>query len=116
MKPMETRRAELYEEISHRVCAECQNLGLDIDMARHIGAAMADLVAEIAGGQVISFPKDAAYQLSLREQEILHAHQRGANYLDLMFKYKMSERGVRKLLKRATLRHGTSLRQQALEL
>jgi Mor family transcriptional regulator len=112
---MKARRADLYEEIAQRVCVECQDLGLDAEMARHIGAAMADLLAEVAGGQVLSFPKDAAYQLSLREMEILRAHQQGASYLDLMTRYRMSERGIRKLIKRATARHAGS-RQQALSL
>ncbi len=113
---MEDRRTELLAHVAQRAAEIVRELGIDDARADHIGAAIADMVAEDCGGQVISFPKDAAYRLSLREQVILQEHRSGSGYADLMRRYNMTERGLRKLLKRAQDRHSGSRQQQSLDI
>ena len=104
MNPMAIRRNELLTEAAEQAAAAALELGLPKDRADQIGAAVADRLAENWAGQVLSFPKDHAYRLSLRDREILAAHREGASYAELCRKYDMTERGMRKLIRRAQLR------------
>lgn len=104
MKPMEARRSALYAHMAAVAAAAARELGLDPSTAEHIGAAVTDAIAEDVGGEVLSFPKDAAYRLSIREREILEAHRNGATLSKLSHDYKMTERGLRKLIARAIVR------------
>lgn len=105
MKPMVARRNALYEVIAERAIETAIELGVPRELAEHIGAAVVDGLVEDVGGEVLSFPKDAAYKLSQRELAILDRHRNGATYAQLAHDYNMSERGVRKLIKRARLRN-----------
>ena len=105
MSPMELRRSELYAHIADVVTDTARQLGIDVDQADHLAAAVVDSIAEDVGGQVLSFPKDAAYKLSKRELEILDRHRKGATLAQLSRDYNLGERGLRKLLKRAELRN-----------
>jgi Mor family transcriptional regulator len=107
MKPMEARRNELLADVAAHAAATAQELGVPADQAEQIGAAVADALAANWGGQTLSFPKDAAFRLSQREQEILAAHRAGTPVPRLAQVYRMSEQGLRKLLRRAELRGGS---------
>lgn len=104
MKPMEARRAALYTHLTGIVQATAADLGLDPATAEHVAAAVMDAIAEDVGGEVLSFPKDAAYKLSFREREILERHRRGATLRELSHDYNMTTRGLRKLIARAIVR------------
>lgn len=106
MKPMEARRNELLADVAAHAAATAREFGVPADQAEQIGAAVADALAANWGGQTLSFPKDAAYLLSAREREILAAHRSGTPVARLALDYKMSEQGLRKLLRRAQLRAG----------
>ncbi|MGH8037044.1 MAG: Mor transcription activator family protein [Stenotrophomonas sp.] len=101
---MEARRSELLADAAAQAADTAREMGLSQDRADQIGAAVADRLAENWSGQVLSFPKDHAFKLSLREREILAAHRDGASYSELARKYDMTERGIRKLIRRAELR------------
>lgn len=111
MKPMEARRAALYAHAAAKAAEVARGLGLDESSCEHIGAAVADGLAEDFGGEVLSFPKDSAYKLSIRERTILEAHRCGTPLRKLMKDYDMTERGLRKLLKRAITRDRDLLQQ-----
>lgn len=113
MKTMEARRAELLAHVAARAADTATDFGLSEDQADQVGAAIADALADDFGGQVLSFPKDSAYRLSIRDRAILEAHRNGASLLTLMRDYKITERGLRRLLKRAESRD-RDLRQQQL--
>ncbi|ASE52181.1 MAG: hypothetical protein LBV10_09395 [Stenotrophomonas sp.] len=110
---MEARRSELLADAAAQAADVARELGLDQDRADQVGAAVADRLAENWSGQVLSFPKNHAFKLSQREREILAAHRDGASYAELARKYDMTERGIRKLLRRAELRD-RDLRQMGL--
>lgn len=110
MKPMEARRNELLADVAAHAADTAKEFGVPEDRADHIGAAIADNLAANWGGQTLSFPKDAAFKLSHREREILAAHRKGVPVAKLARDHKMTEQGVRKLLRRAELRD-TSLNQ-----
>ena len=101
---MEGRRSELYQQVAAQAAETALALNMPKERAEHLGAAVADALAEVFGGQVLSFPKDAAFKLSKREKAILAAHRNGATYAELMREYDMTERGIRKLLTRAAKR------------
>lgn len=101
---MPARRAELLEDLVSQVGIVLDELGIAADLTTHVGHALADHLADHWGGQTLSFPKDHHYRLSLRETHILAESDRGATGAQLARKYRMTERGVRKLLKRAKLR------------
>ena len=114
MKPMEARRAELLEHVAARAAATVVDyFGLASELADQVGAAVADALADDFGGQVLSFPKDCAFRLSVRDRAILEAHRRGASLADLALQYKITDRGLRMLLHRAESRD-RDLRQQQL--
>lgn len=104
MKPMEARRAALYAHVAAKAAEVACDLGLDESQAEHLGAAVADGLAEDFSGELITFPKDSHYKLSLREQAILEAQRRGTPLYKLASDYDMTESGLRRLLKRAIAR------------
>lgn len=105
MKTMAVRRAELYEHIADRAAEVARDLGVAAELAEHLGHAIVDAFVEDVGGEVLSFPKDDTYKLSKREMEILAAHREGASFAELSKRYGMSDRGMRKLIKRAQSRN-----------
>lgn len=113
MKSMEARRAELYEHLASRATATAVELGIEKALAEHVAAAVVDGFVEDVGGEVLSFPKDAAYKLSQRELEISLRRTKGASIAVLAKEYGMTERGLRKLLSRVE-RRDPSLNQPEL--
>lgn len=101
---MPARRAELLDDIVSQTSVVLAEFGLEGNVVEHLGHALADHLADHWGGQVLSFPKDAAYKLSKHERAILSEHRAGATIAALATKYRFSERGMRKLLKRAASR------------
>lgn len=116
MKPMEARRASLYAHVAAKAAETARTLGVDEAGAEHLGAAVADALAEDFGGEVLSFPKDAAFKLSIREREILEKHRAGATFQELRIEYRMTERGIRKLLARAVVRDRHLNQQELFQL
>jgi Mor family transcriptional regulator len=104
MKPMEARRSELLASVASTAAELALELGLPQEQAEQLGAAVADGLADSWGGQTLYFPIDAAYQLSPRDREILEAHRHGTSVAKLARDHSMSEQGIRKLLRRASLR------------
>ncbi len=104
MRSMEARRNALLNNAAEAAAKAARKFGLDDDAAEHIGAVVADMLAENWGGQTIYFPQDAAFKLTPREREILEAQRTGTTIPALAKQYRMSEQGIRKLLARAILR------------
>lgn len=98
-------RAELLNDVMAHVEATLREIGIDAKVSEQCGHAVADMLAQHWGGQVVSYPVDHAYKLSLREREILAARAKGATPAELAFKYHMTTRGISILLKRAQRRH-----------
>ena len=107
-KLIESRRHDLLSDAAAHAAAVAKMLGVSDTIADHVGAAVADRLAENWGGQNIGFPKDAAFELSERERDILTAYRNRVPVFKLAIDYKMTERGIRKLLDRAALRYGVS--------
>jgi Mor family transcriptional regulator len=101
---MEQLRAELLADMHDQMLAVMEDLGIEKAQAEHVSCACVDHLAQHWGGQVVSIPKDHAYRLSQREKEILERYRHGALVRELASVYGMTERGMRKLLARATRR------------
>lgn len=102
---MSELRAELLADVAAHVESLMRELGIDATRAEHCGCAVADLLSEHWGGQVISVPVDHAYRLSMREREIVDAHKAGASKAELVNRYNITISGLNKLLRRAHRRH-----------
>jgi Mor family transcriptional regulator len=93
------RRHELLSDLS----AVAEHWLLDQDVpaiaASVTAAGLVDHIVAHWAGQVISFPKDAHYKLTVRELEIYDKHV-GDNADQLAREYGMTLRGMNKLLKR----------------
>lgn len=111
MKPTEARRNELLADAAAHAANVARDFDLPESLAEHIGAAVADVLAEKWGGQIVSFPKDAAYKMCQREREILSAHREGVPLATLARDNRITMRGLRKLLRRACARDDGSLNQ-----
>lgn len=102
---MADRRAELFRDmiaqVKHVLTVEFDE---DADRAEHIGHALADHFADHWGGQNLTIPKDHHYRLCLREMAILDELASGSSYAAITRKYKIGERGLRKLVHRAKAR------------
>lgn len=101
---MELLRAEFFNDLAAVAAHRCRDFGLDEKISEQIGAGIADAVCEAWGGQVISVPKDHAYRLAMRDVEVLRRHRAGESLASLALGYRMTIRGLRKLLHRAALR------------
>ena len=99
--PMAQRRHELLTEVEHNVKALAMDLGIPSDKALHLGVAAADMLLEHWGGQQITFPRSGYYGMSPRELAIVERRNQGARVFELAREFGMTERGIRKLLKRA---------------
>lgn len=103
-KVMAVRRKELLAFTDDLVQRVLLAHGIDQALAEQCGAAVADGLAEEQAGQTVYYPYDYGYRLAARDQEILAAHKAGAPVSELRRTYKMSEEGIKKLLRRAATR------------
>ncbi|HET8898419.1 MAG TPA: Mor transcription activator family protein [Rhodanobacteraceae bacterium] len=101
---MAMRRHELLAEVEQTVMATALDIGADKHLAEHLGAAVADMLAESWAGQQITFPLNGHYGLSPRELEIATQNAAGKPVWKLAREHRMTERGVRKLLSRVAAR------------
>lgn len=100
---MADRRAELLQDLVERSSEMMRDHGVDGDVADQVAAALADFFSEHWGGHVVSFPKDTAYRLALRDCEVLQA-ARTMTLPELARRFSLGERAIRRLLKRANAR------------
>lgn len=97
-------RAELLTDVMSHVEATLCELGVDGLKADHCGHAIADMLAQHWGGQVISMPVDHAYKLSQRERQILDA-LKCCSKSEASMRFGITINGLNKLLRRAARRH-----------
>ncbi len=112
--PMARRRHELLTDVEHNVKVLAMDLGIPSDKALHLGVAAADMLLEHWGGQQITFPRSGYYGMSPREMAIVERRNQGARVYELAREFGMTERGVRKLLKRADAGRCTASAQMSL--
>lgn len=96
---MALKRHELLEELQAVIARQLEEMGTAPDAASVIGSSAVDYLSTYWAGQVVTFPKDAQYKLTLKELEIYDQFD-GRNKDDLARRYGMTPRGMGKLLKR----------------
>lgn len=96
---MALKRHELLEELQAVIARQLEEMGTTPDAASVIGSSAVDYLSTYWAGQVVTFPKDAQYKLTLKELEIYDQFD-GRNKDDLARRYGMTPRGMGKLLKR----------------
>ena len=96
---MSLRRHELLESVHDKTRRILEEHGVDASVADQAGCALADELAEDFGGQNFFFPMDSAYKVALRDIQIYEDFT-GKNYTELSRRYKMSVRGIYKVIKR----------------
>lgn len=111
---MSDQRHELLEDMAAQTVALLMDLGVSKDVAEQCGCSLTDHFANHWGGQVISFPKDHYHRLSIRDMEIYNDWT-GNNFGALARKYKMTVRGIYKIIARVRQR-GFDQRQGRLDL
>jgi len=100
---MAQRRHELYADMMDLVQRRLGEYGVGTNEAALISCDLADLLADQWGGQNLTFPKEYRRKLSRLEMEIFDAFT-GDNLSEVAQKYKLGERGLRKLITRVTRR------------
>lgn len=103
-KPMSIRRAALLQDVEESARTVAADYGIEEQIAEQIGCAIAAQLAEDWAGQNLTFPSDYLYRLSQRDLEIYQARKGGMPVPALAKRYNISERGIRKVLKRAEAR------------
>ncbi len=93
------KRHELLAELQDVVARHLSELGVAADAAALLAASVVDFLTSYWAGQVVTFPKDAHYQLTLKELEAWGLYT-GDNVDQIARHLKMTPRGVRKLLRR----------------
>jgi Mor family transcriptional regulator len=102
---MRVRRNSLLEGVASVVAEALKDYGIvDDALIEQIGCGVADYLAEGWGGQIISFPMDAAFRRSVRDVKIIDEHDKGTSYPTLVERYKLTRRSLHRLLLRAGLR------------
>ena len=97
---MAERRNELISDLVAVVERVLHDHEIPASVATVTASALADRVADHWGGQNISFPKDFRWKLAQLELSIYDEWSRGAQFGELGLKYRMTERGMRKLIAR----------------
>lgn len=97
------KRHELLAELQDVVARQLTDMGATPDAAALVAAFLVDYLSTYWAGQVVSFPKDALYKLTLKELEVLELFQ-GDNYDQLARQFGMTPRGMRKLISRINAR------------
>ncbi|ART47585.1 MULTISPECIES: Mor transcription activator family protein [Acidovorax] len=97
------KRHELLAELQDVVARQLSDMGVAADTAALVAAFLVDYLSTYWAGQVVSFPKDAFYKLTLKELEVLSLFQ-GDNYDQLARQFGMTPRGMRKLVNRINAR------------
>ena len=96
---MALKRHELLEELQDVIARQLVEMDAPQDAASVTASMVVDYLSTYWAGQVVSFPKDAFYKLTLKELEVL-ALFRGDNYDQLARQFNMTPRGMRKLIAR----------------
>lgn len=100
MEQLDVRRNELLQDMVDTVTKRMVELGATDVAAQLVAHDMADLVAQMWGGQSLSFPRDRDWFLSQRELEFYDRWDKGAKLHELTHDSGMTERGMRKMLER----------------
>ena len=96
---MALKRHELLEELQAVIARQLEEMGTAPDAASVIGSSVVDYLSTYWAGQVVSFPKDVQYKLTLKELEIYDQYT-GRNKDELARAYGMTPRGMGKLIQR----------------
>lgn len=96
---MALKRHELLAELQGVIARQLEELDTAADAAQVTAAFVVDYLSTYWAGQVVAFPKDAQYKLTLKELEIYDQFT-GRNKDELARKYSMTPRGMGKLLAR----------------
>lgn len=96
---MALKRHELLEELRAVIARQLEEMGATPDAASVISSSAVDYLSTYWAGQVVTFPKDAQYKLTLKELEIYDQFD-GRNRDDLARRYGMTPRGMGKLIER----------------
>lgn len=96
---MEKRRHELLEDVATHASQIILDHGVESEIAKQVGTAIADHLAHHWGGQMITIPKDYFFGIAKRDAEIW-AKFNGRNHSELARQYGMTLRGIYKILDR----------------
>jgi len=100
---MEAARHELLSDVADHAAATLRDYGIAADVADQAGVAIANILAEHWGGQLISFPKDYHFKLAERDLRI-YGEFTGVNHAELARRYKPTVHGIYKLVERVRRR------------
>lgn len=93
------KRHELFGELLDVVERQFVELEIPADQAQIVSAFIVDFLGDYWAGQSITFPKDEHYRLTLKELEAWDMYT-GDNLDQVARRFKMTPRGMRKLLER----------------
>lgn len=93
------RRHALYQDVVDKVEQQLVDHDVNATVAAALAEAVADMLADTWGGQVIAFPKDVLRRLTAKELEIYDQFD-GRNTADLARSYGYTQRGMEKLIAR----------------
>ena len=93
------KRHELYAELHDVMERRMVELDIHLSQAQLVAAFLVDFLSSYLAGQVVTFPKDEHYQLTLKELQAWDMYD-GDNLDQVARHFKMTPRGMRKLLRR----------------
>lgn len=99
--PMMALRHELLQDAADCAKDVAVGHGVDKDVAEQIGCAIADMLAKRWGGQTLSFPKDLAFDLSIRDMDIFNDWLKGKPVPALAREYNLAVQWIYSIIKRA---------------
>ena len=96
---MTLKRHEVLQELQDVIARQLMELDTAPDAASVTASSVVDYLSTYWAGQVVSFPKDVQYKLTLKELEIYDQFN-GRNKDELARAYGMTPRGIGKLIQR----------------
>jgi Mor family transcriptional regulator len=97
-------RNELLASVEGWASEAAQDFGLPNEKADHLGTYIADQLAEHFGGSMLSFPKDRAFRIHLRDVEI-YSKFTGNNIRALAKEYDLVDRAIYNIVKKMQRRY-----------
>ena len=96
---MTLKRHERLQELQDVIARQLMEMDAAPDAASVTASSVVDYLSTYWAGQVVSFPKDVQYKLTLKELEIYDQYT-GRNKDELARAYGMTPRGMGKLIQR----------------
>ncbi|ENY6783352.1 Mor transcription activator family protein [Providencia rettgeri] len=97
---MEASRNALLTELAEHMEALALGHGFSQELSEQFAVNAVDFICDHFAGQTVSFPRDMQFKRAKRNQRIYDDYLKGMRWSELVRKYNMHDRTIRKIVER----------------